>query len=234
MGGSHRFVHYALALVVFAMLALPCCGAGFDPPSKVNSLRVLGVTLDKPYAAPGEEVTFRMTVADGLGNADGEPRDVQILWIGGCYNPEGDLWFLCFEQLAESFQSLAGGGLPPEGLLQFALAPGTTSGQPDAHEYTLTLPEDIISSRPVPDLGPHYGMAVVFFAACAGTLGPGNLESLGAIEQGDQLTLPLECLDADGNPQGAESFVIGFTQVYAFADGRLNANPGITEMRFSD
>ncbi|MBW2525131.1 MAG: hypothetical protein JRI23_13190, partial [Deltaproteobacteria bacterium] len=40
--------------------------------------------------------------------------------------------------------------------------------------------------------------------------------------------------DADGNPQGAESFVIGFTQVYAFADGRLNANPGITEMRFSD
>ena len=109
MGHSHRMIHFALAVVVFAMLALPSCGAGFDPPSKVNTLRVLGVTLDQPFGLPGDEITFRMTVADGLGDADGEPRDLQIAWIGGCYNPEGDLWYLCFEQLAEQFQSLAGG-----------------------------------------------------------------------------------------------------------------------------
>ena len=233
MSRSRLVVRYALALLVLAMFVAPSCGAGFDPPSKVNTLRVLGVTIDKPYALPGEEVTFRMTVADGLGNADGEPRDLQIAWIGGCSNPDSDLWFLCFEQLAEQFQSLAGGGLPPDGLVAVTLASGTSSGLPDAHEYSLTLPDDIVSSRPVPDLGPHYGLAIVFYAVCAGSLAPANLDSLAASSDGSQLTLPLECLDESGNRLGAESFVIGFTQAYAFADSRGNDNPPIDGMEFS-
>lgn len=222
-----------LALGTALLLAVPSCGAGFDPPSKVNSLRVIGVTIDQPYARPGDEVTFRMTVADGLGNADGEPRDLQIAWLGGCFNPDGDLWYLCFEQMAEQFEALAGGGAPPEGLVQVTLASGTSSGQPDAHEFSLRLPEDIVSSRPVPDLGPHYGLAIVFYAACAGQLAPGDLESIGPSEEGAQLTLPIECLDEQGNRLGADSFIIGFTQAYAFADGRTNANPPIDGMAFS-
>ncbi|MBW2456766.1 MAG: hypothetical protein JRI68_19775 [Deltaproteobacteria bacterium] len=217
-----------LVTLVLAMLVAPSCAPGFDPPSKVDTLRILSVTIDKPYALPGEEVTLRMTVFDGAGHPDDPdsvPRNLQIIWLGGCFDPEGDIYYLCFPQLAEVLGSM-GGGAPPEDLVKFDGAPGSMSGQPDAHEFTFTMPEDIVSRRPKPAAGPHYGIAYIFFAACAGQIVPADLTSTG----GKVPDFPLECHDIAGNELGSESFVIGYTQVYAFADERQNENPPITDI----
>jgi hypothetical protein len=221
-----RLLRYLLATLAVAMLAAPSCAPGFDPPSKVDTLRILAVTIDKPYALPGDDVTLRMTVFDGAGHPDDPdsiPRNLQIIWLGGCFDPEGDLYYLCFAQLAEVLGSM-GGGMPPEDLVKFDAAPGSLSGTPDGHEFTFTMPGDIVSRRPKPQVGPHYGIAYVFFAACAGQIVPVDLAAPGGAQVPD---FPLECHDIAGNKLGSESFVIGYTQVYAFADERLNENPPI-------
>lgn len=199
------------------------CAPGFDPPSTVDGLRVLGVDLDRSYANPGDTVTFRMTVTDGLRDAEGKPRPLQIAWIGGCYNPEGDQYFLCLPQLADVFSQ--GFGASTSGLVKLDVTSPEDDGKPSAHTFSLTLPSDLVSSRPAPTDGPHYGLAYVFFAACAGTLAPAEFDPNAAT-----LDFPLACLDGDGNPQGADSFVPGYTQVYSFADGRTNANPPVTSL----
>jgi hypothetical protein len=214
----------ALLTAAAALIMGASCLPGFDPPSKVDALRVLAVTADRPYAQPGDDVTLRMTVHDALGAT---PRPIQVVWLAGCVNPEGDQYYLCFDQLAELLAPLAGGALPPADLVALQDLAPESSGVPDGLSFTLSLPDDIVSSRPPPDEGPHYGIAYVFFAACAGTLAPAPLDSLG----GDVPELPLRCLDPEGNALGPESFVPGYTQIYAFADGRTNANPpagGIT------
>ncbi|WP_437993910.1 hypothetical protein [Sorangium sp. So ce145] len=77
-----------LAALSTLALGIPCCsGSDLAPSSEVEGLRVLAVTADKPYPARGTPVTFQMTYADGLGDADGNPRNVEVMWIGGCVNP---------------------------------------------------------------------------------------------------------------------------------------------------
>lgn len=206
--GSIR--HLRRTLLGLAALSLFACVAGFDPPSKVDSLRIFSVVADKPYANPGDEVTFTMTYHDGYPPPEEGPRPVQIVWIGGCFNPPGDQYFACYEQLADLFAGLTSGGLPPAEY--FAAGINLT-------EFKLTLPPDIVSSRPPPDTGPHYGLAYVFFAACAGTIGP--VTDAGGIAG----AFPIGCFDPDGRRLGPESFVPGYTQIYSFADGRPNENP---------
>ncbi len=217
-----------LGTMVWLLLAVSCA-PGFDVPSDVNTLRILSVVADKPYAQPGDDVTLRMTVHDGLvdpANPDDGPRALQIVWIGGCVDPPGDQFFLCFEQLAEVFESLGGGEVPPPEVFKTEVSLATNSGVPNAHEFTINLPDDIISRRPVPETGSHYGIAYVFQRACAGQIAPAPLESLG----GAVPEFPLQCLDAAGNKLGSESFVVGYTQVYAFADGRVNENPPVNDI----
>ncbi|WP_437553220.1 hypothetical protein WME97_17790 [Sorangium sp. So ce367] len=77
-----------LAALSTLALGIPCCsGSDLAPSSEVEGLRVLAVTADKPYPARGTPVTFQMTYADALGDADGNPRNVEVTWIGGCVNP---------------------------------------------------------------------------------------------------------------------------------------------------
>ncbi len=208
-----------LAISCLFVVALSC-SPGFDPPSKVEGLRILAVTADAPYAHPGQKVTMRMTVADGAHPTD--PRGIQIVWLGGCIDPEGDQYFLCFQQFAEKLAPLLKGGgkgpLPPDVQPDFT---GVANGTPDAHAFTFTVPDDIVSRRPPPGDGPHYGIEYVFYAACAGKLAPAPFTLLGSKVP----EFPLQCLDADGNPQGPDSFVPGYTQIYAFEDGRTNVNP---------
>lgn len=217
-----RWVLGTLASVAVAA----SCAPGFDPASSVDGLRILSVDADRSYANPGETVTLRMTVTDGLRDAEGSPRPLQIAWIAGCFDPPGDQYILCIPQLAETFQGLGSG--EPSSLLGFTVAAPEQDGEPGAHSFSFELPSDIVSRRPVPKEGPHYGIAYVFFAACAGTLKPASFEG-GAFPE-----FPLVCLDADGNPQGAESFVPGYTQVYSFADGRTNDNPPTTGLTLDD
>lgn len=188
------------------------CATGFDPPSNVNSLRILAVVADKPYVQPGEEVTFKMTYSDGLAASNREPpRPIQITWLGGCFDPEGDQYFACFPQLQEVFEQIASGEISPFGYVSQGVG---------IDAFTLEIPEDIISRRPRPDFGPYAGIAYVFFAACAGVVRPIPIEQ--ASEAG---SFPLGCFDYEGNRLGPDSFVPGYTQVYAFDDERTNDNP---------
>ena len=225
MAKVRRYSSLLLALTVWLVWAVSCT-PGFSAPSDVDTLRILSVVADKPYAAPGDDITFEMTVFDGLGDpadpASG-PRTLQLVWIAGCVDPPGDQYFLCFQQLADIFGNLAEGQMPPPELFKADISAPTNSGVPNAHSFTTKLPDDIISRRPPPSTGPHYGIAYVFFAACAGKLSPTPLSSLG----GAVPEFPLRCLDAAGNKLGSDSFVVGYTQVYAFADQRHNANPTI-------
>ena len=207
-----RFALGALALGLLGGQALASgCAGGFAPISQIDGLRILAVQADKPYAQPGDKVTFRMTYTDPPPGS----KPVQIVWLGGCFNPPGDAYYACYQQLAGLFQ----GGFDPEKLLASGLVGvGKT--------FTLSLPETLISSRPPPQPGaPQYGIAYVFFMACAGNFDVVPLEGESAAA-----SFPIGCFDDQHRRLGAEHFVPGFTQIFAFADERPNENPTITGM----
>ncbi|MFO0548880.1 MAG: hypothetical protein U0271_10860 [Polyangiaceae bacterium] len=136
------------------------CTAPFDPQSLVNSVRVLSVDIDKPYPAPGDDITLEMTYYDGRETDTFTP--VTIIWLAGCYNPEGDQYYGCYGPLGELFAQLQTGQIPPDGLI--AAGPGLTN-------FTTQIPEDILSSLPDPDDGTQkVGLAYFFFLACAGEI----------------------------------------------------------------
>ncbi|MDI1447118.1 hypothetical protein [Polyangium sp. 6x1] len=220
MKQTRSFRRHVLGALAAAALAAPMastsgCSPGWVSSNLVNGLRVFAVTADKPYAQPGEEVRFDMTFYDGYPDPEGDgPRPVQILWIGGCYNPPGDLYYGCFPQLLQTFQSLGqGGGELPPGLIGF----GPT--------FTTTIPADILSQRPTPDGGSKYGLQFVFFFACAGEIKPIELDPSGKAG-----FFPFACFDPEGNRLPADSFVPGFAQIYTFEDGRTNQNPPVAGM----
>lgn len=200
----------ALALLAGPGLASGCA-AGFAPPSQIDGLRVLSVVADAPYATPGEAVKMTLTYADSRPGA----APPTILWLAGCFDPPGDAYYACYEQLAGLFQGVS----DPQKLL----ATGLVGVGPT---FSFQLPADVISRRPRPPAGsPYYGMAVVFFLACAGDFKVVPPEGDGAAG-----SFPLGCFDKAGHRLGAKDFVPGFTQIYAFDDGRPNDNPTIDDL----
>ncbi|WP_437758757.1 hypothetical protein [Sorangium sp. So ce1389] len=215
---GRRWRRALLATLALGAVAAPAissgCVAGFDPPSLVNGLRVFAVVADRPYANPGEQVTFQIHYQDGLGGAEGGTRPVNVYWFGGCENPIGDDYYGCYPQFAELAAQLDGwelGDPLPE-------LDGVPPGFGDT--YTVTIGDDILVGRQPSVSGPAYGSAYVFFVACTGTLRP--VEDQGTGRAG---TFPVGCFDADGRRLGPDSFIAGYTQVYVFGDGRVNANP---------
>jgi hypothetical protein len=209
----------ALTLAAPMVSASSGCAGDYLPSDLVNGLRVLAVSADTPYANPGDTVTLTMTVQDGA--VDG-PRPLQILWIGGCYNPPGDLYFGCFEQLGKVFANLGGqppgGGMPPPGGDPPPLGFGPV--------FQMKVPEDIVSARPPQEGGSKYGIMYAFFAACAGKLDLIELDPSGKAG-----FFPFACFDPDtGARLGADSFVPGYTAIYSFEDGRVNQNPEVAGM----
>jgi hypothetical protein len=221
------------------------CGGAFDPISKVDGLRVLSVTVSREptiedpttggsYAHPDDKVTFTMTSHDGFidpANPDAPKRKVQTVWLGGCFDPPGDAYYGCYESLgkvlADARANLMAGKLPTEGALYGF---GNTLDNTQPNTFDLTIPTDIVSRRPPPAVGSHYGIAYVFFATCAGFLGPAPSEGTGSAG-----SFPIACFaDAELTIRlGAESFVPGYTQIYAFADGRVNADPPVKQLTFN-
>jgi hypothetical protein len=174
---------------------------GVDPGNEIKSLRVLAVKKDKPYAQPGDEVNLQLLWHDPKGRKD---ADIQRVFIGGCVNPPGDLYYGCFQQFGQSSEP---GGLPPIGA---------------GDKFKVTLPSDIISSRR--DLEPgqsRYGVYIVFFAVCAGTL---DFDTEPAAAATGSAGLPVRCLDGDNQPLGSEDFVVGYSTIYSF-EGVSNQNP---------
>jgi hypothetical protein len=217
----------ALAALAAPMIAGSGCGSALDSISKIDALRVLAVipaVLDDAhptlgteetgsYARPGDAVTFSMSYYDGyVDPVTSEPRsrEPQILWLAGCYDPPGDAYYGCYQQLGEVLQNF-------------------DPAHPDLNyvgfgpSFTTKLPADIVSRRQKPEIGPYYGIAYVFFAVCAGTIKP--IPPSGSGKAG---SFPLGCFDeVTGQQLGADSFVPGYTQIYAFDDDRLNQNPKV-------
>lgn len=219
-GRGRRARRMLLAALATSAIAAPAissgCVAGFDPPSVVRGLRVFAVVADKPYARPGDTVNFTIHYQDAASDPDEGSRPITIFWLGACENPVGDDYYGCyaqFEELAAQFEHWRP-GMPLPSLDGMSIGIGET--------YSVTLGEDILSSRERPASGPHYGTAYVFFVACAGTIG--LVEDQGTGRAG---TFPVGCFDAENRRLGAEGFVPGYTQVYVFDDGRTNANPEI-------
>lgn len=215
--GYRRLRALGLALVLS-----PSCLGSFDSPSEVTGLRVLAVSAKdgRSYATPGETVTLELSLAAAR---ESEP-EVQIVWFGGCYNPEQDAYYRCFADLEDTQ-----GASAPTRSERVRLSSEPTTN-PVVSSFDLTLPEDILSGRPPPKDGVRYGTAFVFFAACAGDIRP--VEATG--EEGLAGSFPIGCFDSEGNQLGAGSFVPGYTQIYVFEDERTNQNPTATGLALND
>jgi hypothetical protein len=189
-------------LTALALFATVGCGPQFDPGNELKTLRVLAVKKDKPYAQPGDTVKLQLLWHDVKGRTD-----IQSAFVGGCVNPPGDLYYGCFAQYGRGG---AGG-------------PGLSIGQGDTFE--VTLPADIISSRPALEPGqPRYGLYIVFFAVCAGQLA---FDMNAAASADGSAGLPIRCLDPAGKPLGSDDFVAGYSSIYSF-EGVSNENPSFT------
>lgn len=217
---------------VMAILPSLSCAPEADRLSEVRSLRVLAVKKDKPYAKPGDCVTMTMLSHDPTtqGAAEEVPRPVQKLWLGGCFNPPGDLYYGCFSDpsFGQSLLGLATPGGEQQGQGPDPACP-TQDPQPApiglGDRFTLKIPEAGALKEPATAGQPPFGTAFVFFAACTGELGPA--EPTGKAE----VAFPLACRDGNGNALGPDDFVAGYATVFIYQD-IANQNPVIEGFEF--
>ena len=194
---------------VSAVAALCACnGPKFDPPSLIESVRILATAADKPYALPGDTVNMQVLAFDGRAS---KPAPMGVWWIpSACIDPANDLYYACYASFGSRFK--------PGMDLTSQLTAGTS--------LSFQLPSDIITSHPSTG-GEPYGLAVTFVIACAGHVEYTPLPAGGAPD-----ALPFGCFDSNHNQLGADDFVFAYSLVYAFAD-QTNANPVITGVTFN-
>jgi hypothetical protein len=164
-----------------------------------------------------------MLAVDGSPRAklkDGSQRATSTLWIGGCVNPPGDGYAGCGPFLQEVVRRLGNDNLASHSIP--AEAPDGLLGW--GKDFTAHIPTDIISSRELAKgVVFPYGVELVFFAHCGGTLR--------RIDVGSS-RFPLGCFDADtGEQLGRDDFEFGFYTIYAYESLR-NENPEITTISF--
>jgi hypothetical protein len=201
----------ARAGLAAVVLATGACGASnFDPPSLVESVRILATQADLPYAQPGERVTLQMLAVDGRADRS---RPMRTYWLPQvCQNPAHDLYYTCYGAFGRQF--VAGVDIGPQ------LVAGSS--------LSFTMPADAIAAR-AGGLGGTgaYGVVYAFAIACAG-----HVEYV-ATDPSSQspATNPFGCFDDAHHALGADDFVFAFARVYAFTD-RRNANPVIDHLTF--
>lgn len=225
---SWKSLVVAATTVLAAASTLPACGAAFESQASIQSLRVMGVRVDPPYGKPGQIVKLEMLHFDGSARAylaDGKPdpeHKVNILWLGGCHNPNGDLYYNCFPILAEKLKSLldAAGtmnGTPPPELLEYVQV-GTKAA--------FKIPDDAISGRQQNEGAIPYALSYVFFIACGGDIGPAPA--------GSKTGFPIGCYDPKTKEAlGNDDFVVGYTPIYTY-QSLVNKNPVIKGGAFED
>lgn len=129
-----------------AALTLTACGPTFDPGTQVDSLRVLAVRADAPFAHPGDTVHLSALSYDPAGRA--------INWAWAvCPSPAGSTVEDCLDQVRAS---AAGGALP-------LLAQGEGVDNID-----VPVPTDALAGIPL--LGRSQALAGIVSVACPGTL----------------------------------------------------------------
>jgi hypothetical protein len=206
-----------------ALLGAVGCGEPSERPSEVNTLRVLAVRSDSPFAKPGSRASLSMLAFDGSPRAklaDGSPRETSTLWIGGCTNPPGDTYSGCLpflQAIAEQFGEgpISAGTQPP------TLPAGTVGW---GENFEIQVPNDIISSRPhAPGVVYPYGIEMAFFAYCGG-----NLRRLNSGSK----AFPFGCFDSEtGEELGRDDFEYGFFPVFSY-ESLVNSNPVIASVEF--
>jgi hypothetical protein len=198
--------------LLLASFALPACGTSFAPESLVESVRLLAISADTPYAAPGATVTMSALAYDGRPNVTPLMPEKLVYWVPiVCPDPPGDSYFACYPAFGEV--------LEPGVDLTSVLAQGTS--------FSFKMPVDVITAHPRSGSGSPYGMVVVFAMACAG-----HVQFVGVDEDTLPPAPPLGCFDDGGAELGPDDSVFAYAQVYSFADGRTNANPVIDGLTF--
>ncbi len=231
-----------LLLLVGAVAAIVACGAqGFDPASKVNSVRMFATRVDKPYAKPGETVTLETLFTDARRD---KPRAAKLYWIPiVCMNPRDDLYYLCFlPQQGDGgtrllpVGPLADAGAPEAGAGAGAVDAGAGGGSllaqiptgvdlspflPQGTTFSFRMPDDAVQPRQGTE---PYGLAYVFNILCAGKVVLSQRNPEGGPQQ-----VPLECVDEENQKLPPSDYVIGIQRVYAY-DTKTNTNPVIEKV----
>jgi hypothetical protein len=197
-----------------AACALSACQPDFVPPSEIHGVRVLAVRQDPGSGVPGASVKLEMLVADdrspttAVGGTTLDPPPVQIRWLAGCNDPPSRQYYAC----APALRAL---GANPNSATSGLVGEGS--------EFSVTLPDDILSSAPELASDPvHYGVSYVFFAACGGEISMDGRDGF-----------PFGCNDASGAPVAPSDFVIGFTTIYTYEGAEnQNTNPGLDGVDF--
>lgn len=219
---NRRIPALSALVALSSALLLAGCGEPLSPPSEVNTLRVLGVRADTPFSPPGSRPDLDMLVYDGAPGAvlpDGSRRQVQVVWIEGCVNPPGDVYYACYPVL-----NIVASYLTDAALAAQTAPPGLPVGF--GTSYQATLPDDIISSRRLGAGVVHpYGTSFVFFAACGGELR----------KRGDadpMKDFPLGCYRPGSDELlGATDFLYGYFPLYSF-ETLKNNNPSVAGVAF--
>jgi len=185
------------------LLTLAGCDADFDPGSNVNSLRVLSVQADNPYASPGETVHLSATYYDPDG------RDITWAWLQ-CDSPASSSVDGCLAEIAET--ALASGELP-------LIANGVGVDNVD-----VTIAADALSALPAE--GRPNALTGVLSIACPGTL---DIDLGAGAARGT--ILPFRCTDAAGVELGLHDTIVGVKRIFVRETDR-NLNPSILDVSF--
>jgi len=223
-------------LVGAVVAAIVACGAaGFDPKSKVDSVRLFAARADKPYAKPGETVTLDVLAYDGRANPTRQMKHYFLPFV--CLNPVGDSYYGCF--LPGVLGPPDGGALPREDAGQrvptsgegsASFLPGVEDGTDltpflvQGTRFSYVVPKTAVVARAeTPD--EPYGLTIVFTVACAGRV-VFKRPTIATRQQ-----VPLACVDEDGAVLPASEYVIGIHRVYVY-DEKANENPVLERLTY--
>ena len=215
-----------LRTAVIVACALSCGTGGFDPISKIESVRVLAASADEPYAKPGDTVTITLDAFDGRPAGGGDP--MTIYWLPVlCEDPADDLYYACFSNFVTS-TGAGGGDAGTSGGALFPPNLDVSDLLPQGAKMTFTMPADAITKHAfVAGLPEQYGVVFWFAMACAGRVKTLPIDP----EAGSAQTVPLGCFDSQGDQLGPDDYVFTYMRVYAY-ETATNANPEIDGVTF--
>lgn len=167
-----------------ALLALQGCGADFDPGTQVQSLRVLAVQADTPFAAPGDTVRLQAL------SHDPDSRPITWAWAA-CENPASSSVEGCLIDIAQD--AVQSGASP---LISMGVAE-------DSIDFT--IPADVLDD--VTPQGRPQALVGLLSIACPGTL---DLVT----EPTRSNPLPFRCTDDQDNQLTLHDYVVGIKRVF--------------------
>ncbi len=242
-------------------LALACGPAGFDPPTLIESVRILASRSDQPYAQPGATIRSQVLAVDGRPDA-GSLEPMRVFWLPFvCINPPNDAYYACFAAFRPNASAVAqAGGVPAtitgsisawDGGLDASVGASAVSGAfadggkgaaslaaiptgVDISAYLVEGPRAVfqIPANIVSSHPPAKGATSYGVAIVFNIACAGHVELL-ALDPNSIAPeqIPLGCFNAQHQPVSADNYVLGYTQIFAY-DSLTNANPVIQTFTF--